>query len=93
MLVCRLIVGEIFPLSVRGQATAVATLVNFGSNFGVRCSCYLAAELSCTDTVVWYLVTNLRGCISIWTCLCWSLKQGCGYVTGSGTDALLRCRR
>jgi sugar porter (SP) family MFS transporter len=30
-----LIVGEIFPLSVRGQATAVATLVNFGSNFGV----------------------------------------------------------
>lgn len=31
--------GEIFPLSVRGQATAVATLINFGSNFGVCARC------------------------------------------------------
>ena len=31
-----LMVGEIFPLAVRGQATALATLTNFGSNFGVR---------------------------------------------------------
>jgi hypothetical protein len=29
-------VGEIFPLAVRSQATALATLTNFGSNFGVR---------------------------------------------------------
>ena len=28
-----LIVGEVFPLSVRGPATALATLTNFGSNF------------------------------------------------------------
>ena len=28
-----LIVGEIFPLAVRGQAAAVATVTNFGSNF------------------------------------------------------------
>ena len=31
-----LMVGEIFPLAVRSQATALATLTNFGSNFGVR---------------------------------------------------------
>ena len=31
-----LIVGEVFPLSVRGPATALATLTNFGSNFLVR---------------------------------------------------------
>mmetsp|Transcript_9185 Transcript_9185/g.27579 ORF Transcript_9185/g.27579 Transcript_9185/m.27579 type:complete len:131 (-) Transcript_9185:496-888(-) len=30
-----LIVGEVFGLGVRGQATAVASLINFGSNFGV----------------------------------------------------------
>jgi len=28
-----LIVGEVFPLAVRGPATALATLTNFGSNF------------------------------------------------------------
>ncbi|CAG9460889.1 unnamed protein product [Pedinophyceae sp. YPF-701] len=28
-----LIVGEVFPLAVRGQAIALATLINFGSNF------------------------------------------------------------
>ena len=28
-----LLVGEIFPLSVRGQAAAFATFTNFGSNF------------------------------------------------------------
>jgi Sugar (and other) transporter len=28
-----LLVGELFPLSVRGQALALATLTNFGSNF------------------------------------------------------------
>lgn len=28
-----LIVGEVFPLKVRGQAIALATLTNFGSNF------------------------------------------------------------
>ena len=31
-----LLVGEIFPLSVRSQASALATITNFGSNFGVR---------------------------------------------------------
>lgn len=30
-----LIVGEVFPLTVRGQAIALATLTNFGSNFVV----------------------------------------------------------
>ena len=30
-----LIVGEVFPLRVRGQAIALATLTNFASNFGV----------------------------------------------------------
>jgi hypothetical protein len=30
-----LIVGEVFPLRVRGQAVALATLTNFGSNFAV----------------------------------------------------------
>ncbi|KAK9818055.1 hypothetical protein WJX72_006373 [[Myrmecia] bisecta] len=30
-----LMVGEVFPLAVRGQASALATLTNFGSNFGV----------------------------------------------------------
>lgn len=30
-----LIVGEIFPLSIRGQALALATLTNFAANFGV----------------------------------------------------------
>ncbi len=30
-----LIVGEVFPLAVRGQAIALATFVNFGSNFVV----------------------------------------------------------
>lgn len=30
-----LIVGEVFPLAVRGQALAIATIINFGSNFGV----------------------------------------------------------
>ena len=29
-------VGEVFPLAVRGQASAVATMTNFASNFGVR---------------------------------------------------------
>lgn len=33
-----LLVGEIFPLSVRSQASALATITNFGSNFGVRSS-------------------------------------------------------
>ena len=28
-----LIVGEVFPLAVRGQAGALATVTNFGSNF------------------------------------------------------------
>jgi MFS family permease len=28
-----LIVGEVFPLAVRGQAIALATFINFGSNF------------------------------------------------------------
>ncbi len=37
-----LMVGEIFPLAVRGQATALATLTNFGSNFGVRASTKLS---------------------------------------------------
>ena len=31
-----LMVGEVFPLAVRGQASALATLTNFASNFGVR---------------------------------------------------------
>ena len=31
-----LIVGEVFPLAVRGPASALATLTNFGSNFVVR---------------------------------------------------------
>lgn len=30
-----LVVGEVFPLRVRGQAIALATLTNFGSNFAV----------------------------------------------------------
>lgn len=30
-----LIVGEVFPLSIRGQALALATLTNFAANFGV----------------------------------------------------------
>ena len=30
-----LICGEVFPLRVRGQAIALATLTNFGSNFAV----------------------------------------------------------
>jgi hypothetical protein len=30
-----LLVGEVFPLRVRGQAIALATLTNFASNFGV----------------------------------------------------------
>ena len=30
-----LLVGEVFPLAVRSSAIALATLVNFGSNFGV----------------------------------------------------------
>ena len=30
-----LLVGEVFPLRVRGQAIALATLTNFGSNFVV----------------------------------------------------------
>lgn len=34
-----LIVGEIFPLAVRGQAAAVATVTNFGSNFLVGLLC------------------------------------------------------
>ena len=29
-------VGEVFPLAVRGQASALATVTNFASNFGVR---------------------------------------------------------
>ena len=32
-----LMIGEIFPLSVRGQAIAVCTLTNFGTNFAVSC--------------------------------------------------------
>ena len=31
-----LMVGEVFPLAVRGQASALATVTNFASNFGVR---------------------------------------------------------
>lgn len=31
-----LIVGEVFPLAVRGQAAALATVTNFGSNFLVN---------------------------------------------------------
>ncbi len=30
-----LIVGEVFPLAVRGQALALATVTNFGANFAV----------------------------------------------------------
>lgn len=30
-----LIVGEVFPLAVRGEALALATVTNFGANFGV----------------------------------------------------------
>ena len=31
-----LMVGEVFPLAVRGQASALATMTNFASNFAVR---------------------------------------------------------
>lgn len=41
-----LIVGEVFGLGVRSQATAVASLLNFGSNAGVRFSC--SSILLCT---------------------------------------------
>ena len=34
-----LIVGEVFPLAVRGQAAALATVTNFGSNFLASPSC------------------------------------------------------
>ena len=36
-----LIVGEVFPLAVRGQAGALATVTNFGSNFLV-CICRIS---------------------------------------------------
>lgn len=39
-----LIVGEVFPLAVRGQAGALATVTNFGSNFLV---CHLSPDLAC----------------------------------------------
>ena len=53
-----LIVGEVFPLSVRGQATAVATLVNFGSNFGVCASCIPDLLRGCWPPVsTWCLVS------------------------------------
>ena len=39
-----LIVGEVFPLSVRGPATALATLTNFGSNFLV---CWPGKSAAC----------------------------------------------
>lgn len=43
-------------MSVRGQATAVATLINFGSNFGVRPrSPYLYLCLSSQ-----FIVTNVQ---------------------------------
>ena len=35
-----LMVGEVFPLAVRGQASAVATMTNFASNFGVRAALF-----------------------------------------------------
>lgn len=31
-----IMVGEVFPLAVRGPAIALATLTNFGTNFVVR---------------------------------------------------------
>ena len=34
-----LMIGEIFPLNVRGQAIAVCTLTNFGTNFVVSPYC------------------------------------------------------
>jgi hypothetical protein len=45
-----LIVGEIFPLTVRGPASALATVTNFGSNFLVRsppvCAAWMHAHES-----------------------------------------------
>jgi hypothetical protein len=39
-----LMVGEIFPLAVRGPASALATVTNFGSNFGARSRIKLQSE-------------------------------------------------
>ena len=40
-----IMVGEVFPLAVRGPAIALATLTNFGTNFVVRCSLHVPAMI------------------------------------------------
>lgn len=47
-----LMVGEIFPLAVRGPAIALATLTNFGTNFVVSMPSILSSYRSLLFTVV-----------------------------------------
>lgn len=42
-----LMVGEVFPLAVRGQASALATVTNFASNFGVRAAPLAPSSFHC----------------------------------------------
>lgn len=38
-------IGEIFPARVRGQAIAICTLINFGTNFAVSLSAALQSAV------------------------------------------------
>lgn len=58
-----LLVGELFPLAVRGQAIAVATFINFGSNFGV--SLVLPSLQSAAGPSATYLLFAAIGCVAV----------------------------
>ena len=51
-----LIVGEVFPLAVRGQAGALATVTNFGSNFLVCVAKPVHPALPCNHEPVCCLI-------------------------------------
>lgn len=58
-----LLVGEVFPLKVRGQAIALASLTNFGSNFLV--SLLLPSVQEAYGPASTYLIFSLIGMVAV----------------------------
>ena len=59
-----LIVGEVFPLSIRGQALALATLTNFSSNFLVSL-CLPSLQENLGPSGLYFLFASV-GCVALY---------------------------
>ncbi|KAI8100437.1 hypothetical protein M9435_006921 [Picochlorum sp. BPE23] len=60
-----LIVGEVFPLSIRGQALALATLTNFASNFVVSL-CIPSLQETLGPAGLYFAFCGI-GCVALYT--------------------------